>query len=814
MAGFPFSSLEALGSPRAAALVREALATEQERDNALEQALQVVRRAELPDDKQQRELFLKLQRALIKRKPPFPLPPSALVDQLTPLLQAASREEPASAWVAAEAAAVAELLASRQALLAFCTSPRMRHALFLVNPGAERQVLPETDFTLDAKRNSKVRQRERFLALHAQRVCSKNETNSFFGPSAPGRVDGNHEPTFRLEAEGPSHSSVHVAHWIAQSLANAAHSVPSLKAHFRALRNPSAVLIDSRVEWDQPQSAAPGAWAISFTRKSLELDPDAWRVLGAADGSDIPTIALRAGLSVDETTEWLEALAEPGLVELGILIGCGLIDPMPQVLAVLSSLSIGANPGAALNAGACEIDASIRRFPNAPLDERRLLLNRINTVFEQLTGESSTRHAGQLYADRMALSEDSRAPITAPRITGQLFEKNAPALDAICAMACLRLEARRAHVRLWYLRRFEMGRRISFREVEDLAERDGVLDATAGSGPAVEALRSIAELFSSAVAPGRGEVQISSAEILARCALAPSAAYYLPVDFLIQGPAAKARLVIGEIQYGFFVANDFFLDSYTPLERAEFQRGELDLLRRLAGDLPLADVVRPHGSKIDLRYPILDHELLMNVPGCRPQLGCDRVLRLSQTEVQLDGAGVFHFYASGVEEFVPVMRLGCHALLQTMLPVVAGMAYPENFPPPGVLSPAVLKNGPRITVDDVVVRRRTVAVPRELFLKMKDSSATELLAGASRICDRFGLGRYAFAKVPGERKPLLFDAHSPLLLDPLRHMVANCESDADISMSEMLPGPEELVLSGPEGLRTSEIRMCLFRPRT
>lgn len=118
---------------------------------------------------------------------------------------------------------------------------------------------------------------------------------------------------------------------------------------------------------------------------------------------------------------------------------------------------------------------------------------------------------------------------------------------------------------------------------------------------------------------------------------------------------------------------------------------------------------------------------------------------------------------------------------------------------------------PRINFDDLVVARETRRYEsHELeFAKVKDES--ERFLAARRWARSQGLPRFVFVKVPIEVKPFYVDFASPIYVDILakflRRMNEQGEPGALLSVTEMLPQPQETWLCDAQGNRyTSEFR--------
>jgi hypothetical protein len=112
-----------------------------------------------------------------------------------------------------------ELERTRAALYQFAVSRRFQEVLQLSSPGLAR--FTPSDPHPPPVRNSHVRQRELSWISYLQRLTTKNETISFFGPCAWGEFDAQ-EPaaaSIRLSEQTISERTVYVERWVCESLA-------------------------------------------------------------------------------------------------------------------------------------------------------------------------------------------------------------------------------------------------------------------------------------------------------------------------------------------------------------------------------------------------------------------------------------------------------------------------------------------------------------------------------------------------------------------------------------------------------------------
>ncbi len=121
-------------------------------------------------------------------------------------------------------------------------------------------------------------------------------------------------------------------------------------------------------------------------------------------------------------------------------------------------------------------------------------------------------------------------------------------------------------------------------------------------------------------------------------------------------------------------------------------------------------------------------------------------------------------------------------------------------------------HAPRVTIDDLVVSRERWTLPaaEPPFATTTDESARYLQARAWAAAH--GLPRHVFLRFSGERKPIYADLTSLASIDlisrGLRRSRRDAGADATVTITEMLPAPEQTWLTDANGMRyTSELRM-------
>lgn len=128
------------------------------------------------------------------------------------------------------------------------------------------------------------------------------------------------------------------------------------------------------------------------------------------------------------------------------------------------------------------------------------------------------------------------------------------------------------------------------------------------------------------------------------------------------------------------------------------------------------------------------------------------------------------------------------------------------------------RHGPRISLDSLVIKRESWRFsPEELHFARSPGSAERFLQ-ARNWARVHGIPRFAFYKVPIERKPAYLDLDSPIFVDIFSKMIRRTLDaalpGAVVDLSEMLPMSDQAWLTDASGRRyTSEFRFVAVDSR-
>ncbi len=472
-----------------------------------------------------------------------------------------------------------------------------------------------------------------------------------------------------------------------------------------------------------------------------------------------------------------------------------------------------------LRAAALEkLDEYERATANVPIvqedaEQLNQAIQHVETVFTALTGATATRSAGQAYAGRTLLYEDCARDITmtlgaqvlhALEIPLTLLLTSARWLTYHLAQAC------RAYLRAAYieLTQNQGQSTVEFAEffpriTTHLAENEQALFGSIRE----QFLQKWAEILELP----QGERQVAYDPFLLAAKIqetfdAPGpgwdAAHFHSPDVMIAASSVEAinrgefQFVLGELHIGMNTLGvQLFTGQHPHIS---------DLQAAIAQDLPEPQIlplapsylIPASRSQQALALP-KDFRLITSNDIC--DASPDRTLRMGDLLVQMRSESLQVRTRNGSHTFEALELIGDFF----------SFMIADYF---DIIAP--LPHSPRITFDRLVVKRETWRIPVSQVAQLTTKDASISYLNTRRWAQEQGMPRYLFYRTPTERKPCFLDLASPLSVDLFvreirRLMNTDVVPDARITVSEMLPSPEQVWLADSKGNRyTSEIRIA------
>ncbi|HEX7837663.1 MAG TPA: hypothetical protein VF469_09385, partial [Kofleriaceae bacterium] len=282
---------------------------------------------------------------------------------------------------------------------------------------------------------------------------------------------------------------------------------------------------------------------------------------------------------------------------------------------------------------------------------------------------------------------------------------------------------------------------------------------------------------------------------------------YMSADVMLWHlPSGRSELVLAEV-HGFFWIPTCLLDVLPPEHRERVVGQMREAMRDMARGRTTAECMFTHILATDRRIPLATTDLQMLVPSERAG-----ALDLGALDMRLAGDELEFLH--GDEEIIPLVAFNRYPFLHHTSRIAPLFDDQSERFFPEVLLPDTLRDHdlPRLSVDDVVVQRRTWRRPAaEVRAALAADGEAALFRRAQAFRRTLGCGAHVFVSVSGEPKPVLLDFHNVFLLEALANMLDRQSDGAIVKISEMLPGPDELIGRGPDGPRTAELRMGFYR---
>jgi hypothetical protein len=601
---------------------------------------------------------------------------------------------------------------------------------------------------------------------------------------------------------------VHFEFWAINALAEHLSQTPGLREWLRPRLNP-------KVRIDGNDLILPG-------EVRNPVAPDAIRVLAASGGEtsavDIAGALLadpRCGLKTHEDVyRILERAARGNVVSWSIQMPVG---PHPERTLRTVFESVGdAVLRSELIASLDELETARGAVAKAAGDAKALdeALDALEQRFTGLTRQSSSQHPGQVYAGRGLVYEDCRRQAE--------IEIGPEIRAAIAPPLALVLQSAR-----WFSHRIAAGSEAQldrlYTELEARFAPDPVPLAAmeflhaprndSVAGLVRNAAKELTTRWASILRfePGARELHLTTAALRgavssafdAPCPGWPGARHH-SADILIapEGPdglqSGRYLCVLGEVH-----VNDTMLTRQLMLQA---HRRPEDLCDAYKHDVDQPRIFRVTSRQYrghrKLWDPYFPGDLQLAWEESPPWRPNREVLRIADLVMEKTADGL-------------VVRTRDNAHRFPALVYFERLLWGESLTSFKLLPPAA--HTPRIAVDRLVIQREAWRFPcRDLgFIDAKTES--DRFIAARRWARAHGLPHWVFARFPQEFKPLYVDLESPpsveIMTTVARRALEVAGDDAEISLSEMLPNPEQVWLSDVNGEAcTSELRIVAVDP--
>jgi hypothetical protein len=807
-AGFSIQQVLELGSPQCAAAADRYIEAQERAKQTQNKALYVLRQAQRQqDDPEQRTALRRVMRRLKKGR----VPESVTVEEGHEEIEAFERAlatlaQAESDFPPAFQAAVAQ---SARAIYAVAGNDVFRQALLWQN---RRVLRTGVDVLLrkspdTARRSSQRRQHEALIVSYLQRYCAKNDTIGFFGPVGWAWVTDDGE-AMSVQA-GPgllAARRVYFEGWCIDALAETIAEDEALYPWFVPRRLPQIDIEGNVLHLPlAPPMRLPGSQAAVLRacdgeRTAKEITQDF--INNAVDGLK----------SEQEVYEALKLLRSRRRIAWTLEVPAEGVHPGRSLRERLERIGDQGRRREALET-LDELEAARDAVADAAGDVERLddALGELNATFTRLTDTAATRRAGETYAARTLAYEDCRRDVKVTLGPEFIAPLDAPLALILASTRWFTFRASEIHREAFQKIYAELARTTGSRTVNFASFWLMVYPLIFGDDESlVEVLESMLQERWAAILSipyEQHRVQYASKDLqpqVLEAFAAPhpgwQAARYHSPDVMVAASSAQAiqtgqyQYVMGEVHPGINTLRTALFVEQHPSPDVLLEATECDLPEPWVILVPTREDEGITSRLSNVLVSPKDWRLVPAHDACG--VPRSRALPIGTLVIEdVDGALTVRT-RDGRLRFDVIELLGDALTLRLL----------HHFDPI-----PLSKHTPRINFDRLVVCRETWRFTPDEATFACEKSETDRFINARRWMHAHGLPRFVFVKTPAEEKPFYVDLASPVSVEILSKSIRRV-SDSDsseplITVTEMLPAPDEIWLTDRQGRRYT----CEFR---
>jgi hypothetical protein len=805
--GFPCHLVRSLSAPACALAADEVFASESEaEERRLEAAAAFRQELVRTENEEQRKILVSALRRLSKGKLPDAMPGLALESSQQRLSSAMAYVAEAKKRLRQEfEAAVVQL---SEEIRKVASDPMFREAVLLQNSRAVSRVMRSLarEPVGKGKRGFKERQNEELIANYLQRYCVKNDTIGFFGPVGWAHFDPETQGMSMCPGPGlVSSSTIYFENWCIEALAE------------NIVRN------ERILPWLAPR-LLPYFWIDGDTLRlpgggRSTLSPIQLAILRECSGEktareiaiEVLAAANRELTTENQVYEVLKHLKSRRIVSWTLEIPFD-IHPewwLRRLLQRVEDESLQCEAIGVLNELE-QAQQNVSRSLGSP-DLLEQALEELNSTFTRITGRDASRSPGQMYASRTLIYEDCQRSLD--------LKVGADLVSLLATPLSIVLDSAR-----WFSAELATLYRDAFQRIHaDLKAKTGkevidllqfwtvseslLLDQRLANSLIPELQRRWTQILGEVpiekhvVKYRSQDIKASAEEVFGVPRAGWQLARYHSPDVMIAASDTEAinrgdySFVLGEVH----VTSNTLRYAFMMAQHSNPQ----ELVEAISRDLVSPRVVpvlsrqwpRTTNRTSLAVYSPQDYHLEISPQLSNRPRSC--VIPISNFVVENSEDGLIVRTLDGQLKFDVIEFFGEILSFTT--------AHAMEFISGG-------NHIPRVVVDRLVISRESWSFQAVELKFIDEKNEHERFLEVRRWMRKHGLPRFAFAKFPVEIKPIYVDFDSliyvEMLIKMIRRTLASDRAHEPITVTEMLPRPDELWLRDHEGHRyTSELRI-------
>jgi len=708
----------------------------------------------------------------------------------------------------------AEFAALLTQLQRICAADDFREALFLSSPSVFAALrLPSPE----APMRSRERNFLRHLILYLQRLTTKCDTNSFFGPIWWGRIGQERK---LLAFSAPNQFSIarrYVlwTHWAINTIAQVIAADPDMQEQLEVCVAHGLVLINQQAWLTDFYTTPPQA------KEPIALSTVEFHLLAQCIESN--RALYRADLVKDDPTRQaaFDRLREQGLLCATIEIPSGLAYPLRWLQASLHSF-----PDTVRNRWIpllAALDETRVQYQNGDLAIRQQKRAYINMLFESTCKRASTRGEGTFYSDRSLLWEETERdwqhcdlghPLLAD-ITGDVL----PVISILLDIECRRHRLRKAAVSAWFLKAFPGELEVPLPYMLAIAENDAELhqalqrveDEVIGYGSELVQWLCQGNLACRHIAIPRDMIRARAESVdLLPCITNPD--LMIGAHSVMAANNGEYYLVLGELH----TLQDLTVHVSSSIMHPDKAGATAVSARQYARILPGVTIAEPVLEHTDKTKVILPHALLQIefsgramdvVPDGEELLPSQGVLRAGDLRVRYAG-NTLYLTAPGRDEIILTRTPVWSPYNRQSVLNIFTLPHCNRFEGQIYSYPSGCTHFPRVTVGRLIIHRETWWMAPQPAWKKVTGYSLDLWQKLRLWRTEQHMPEQVYVRFRDEPKPVFVDFRNPLLIDWFVRKAATANRPACVT--ECLPEAEHLWLQDSRGHYSCEFRMTMY----
>ncbi len=695
----------------------------------------------------------------------------------------------------------------------------VREALFLSSPSAFASLrIPSADVPL----RSKDRKLLKHFVLYLQRLTTKCDTNSFFGPTWWGTIGQCQE---LIDFSAPTRFSIarrHVlwTHWAVAALARAISADPHVRELLEVRPLPGLAFVRGNTAWLTDFTATPPESRGPITLGDVEADILAKCLAARMTHQELHYAELVSN-DVNRRAA-LDSLIVQGLLRAQIEIPSGLGRPLDWLMKYMQRFPAPVKehwlPVLA------ELEEGRLRYANGDLAVRQRETAHIAAVFETTSHSTAMRGQGTFYSDRALLCEEAERDWLSCNLGTPLLahiaEELLPTVYVLLDIQSHRHRLRQEAASAWFAARFPGAVEIPLPQMLAVAENDETLrHALAQAEEAIEPFSVGLGRWLCQGEPERRHVAIEPDAMRARAAEVDLLPCVVNPDLMIGASNIHAAnsgdyyLVMGEVH----TMQDLIVRGSPVVTHPDKERAVAATVRQYARILPGVTVAEPVLEHTDKTKVMLPHSLLQIEFGGRAldpvsdsAGSAPGVLQAGDLMVRRNG-NILSLTAPGVDALATILLTRTPVwspFNRTSVLNIFALPHSNRLGGQIYTYPPGCMHFPRVSVGRLIIHRETWwMAPRPAWEKMTGYSL-DAWHTLRHWRDERHIPERVFVRFSDEPKPVYLDFRNPLLVNWFVRKIAT--ADQSVQIAEFLPEVTDLWMRDYAGSYCCEFRMTMY----